>query len=1120
MKVRHWAWGSTPHVTAAAGRRGWVSLSLAVLLTATLADWVPSPARAEPAPTPMVEPGGLLDRPDESAALVTARMTGKKVRILDATTEFATAVANPDGTVTFESAVEPQRARMGDGSWKDLNLSLVTAPDGVLRPAVSVADVKFSPGGDRPLVELRSAGKSMTLTWQGALPKPVVEGASATYPEVVPGVDLVARATTTGFSHVWVIKTPEAARTSAGRLNLQLGGDAQVATAGDGSLRATDAGRTLATAPAAVMWDSAQPLLWQPGDDTLTGSDRTVGRPQPDPGAQRSSATTAGDGAKVGGVQTRVNGGRLELTPDEAMLASAETVYPVYVDPSWTVTSSKWAYSNSINSNWDLGGYAWVGQNSFDSALYRSYFDFDTSAIKGKYVQSAQVTARLWHSWACEPTWTHLYRTSGITVASGARMAWSTRPLPSGVWLDSAEGNANKSGGCGANQPDMTMTWEGASLTTDVRQAANNGSSLYTVGMCACNEAGEYETTQNRWKKFYTNQTKLIVTYTSYPTVGSRVTVPSTSCVTGSNLPYVNTTTPKLQAQINDAEGSQVRAKFEWLTGGGTSLGAATVGPAAAGSWQSATVPAGVFTENGTYSWRVQGNDGVVDGPWTGYCAFIVDTTAPSTLPTVSSTDYPTNDWAGDAGTAGSFTFGANGTADIAAYEYGLNVNPPDKSVTTSSLGANATASITPSTVGPQVLYVRSRDRAGNVSAIQTYSFSVGVGVGGAVTSPKEGDITAAKAALTATGKATATSVTYQWRRADVDAWTDIPTGHVTLAAGGGPVTWPVTTTGNGEFAKINWDVEATLAAADAQSVPRDGPLQVRAVFSTGTSPAIKISFDRTLATAPAEAIGPGAVNLITGNFTLTDTDVAASSFESSLVVSRSYNTRRATDTDTANMFGPGWVSSVEVERADSPYTSLHVYGSLVQVGTREGNTIGFTARSTSSYDAEIGHESLKLVYASANDAYTLTNSDGSVVVFTRLAGTAAGAYFPTSVTVPAGQITTLSWEKVTIGNQEVIRPTRLLAAVAEGVTCVTVTRGCRAVNFTYATTTTATGTTESAWGDHVGRLQEVSFTAWDPDLTTPAVRTVTMARYTYDNTGKLRAVWDPRLDWNDSGTL
>ncbi|WP_434742732.1 RHS repeat-associated core domain-containing protein [Micromonospora sp. SH-82] len=211
-------------------------------------------------------------------------------------------------------------------------------------------------------------------------------------------------------------------------------------------------------------------------------------------------------------------------------------------------------------------------------------------------------------------------------------------------------------------------------------------------------------------------------------------------------------------------------------------------------------------------------------------------------------------------------------------------------------------------------------------------------------------------------------------------------------------------------------------------------------------------------------------------------------------------------------------MSSVEVERADSPYTSLHVYGSLVQVTMSEGDTIGFTARNATTFDPEVGSDSLKLVYTTSTDRYTLTNQDGSVVVFSRVTGASVGSYHPTSVTVPAGQAASLSWERLTVNGTEVIRPTRMLAGVPGGVSCVTVTRGCRAVNFTYATATTATGTTEAGWGDHLGRLREITFTAWDPDLATPAMRTVVVSRYAYDNAGRLRAAWDPRQDWIDGG--
>jgi len=32
-----------------------------------------------------------------------------------------------------------------------------------------------------------------------------------------------------------------------------------------------------------------------------------------------------------------------------------------------------------------------------------------------------------------------------------------------------------------------------------------------------------------------------------------------------------------------------------------------------------------------------------------------------------------------------------------------------------------------------------------------------------------------------------------------------------------------------------------------------------------------------------------------------------------------------------------------------------------------------------------------------------------------------------------------------------------------------------------------------------------------------PGMRTVEVAHYAYDSTGRLRAAWDPRLDWSDT---
>ncbi|MFM9662815.1 hypothetical protein, partial [Streptomyces scabiei] len=64
-------------------------------------------------------------------------------------------------------------------------------------------------------VTMRRAGREFALTWPyGKLPAPSVDGDTATYAEVLPGVDLTVRAEADGFGHLIVVKTPEAAADS------------------------------------------------------------------------------------------------------------------------------------------------------------------------------------------------------------------------------------------------------------------------------------------------------------------------------------------------------------------------------------------------------------------------------------------------------------------------------------------------------------------------------------------------------------------------------------------------------------------------------------------------------------------------------------------------------------------------------------------------------------------------------------------------------------------------------------------------------------------------------------------------------------------------------------------
>ncbi|MEU3454984.1 DNRLRE domain-containing protein [Micromonospora sp. NPDC006766] len=1055
---------------------GRIGYGLAVGLSATmvsslLAGVVSRPAEAKPPVTQAQQLAGPLERPDEAAAVVTARMTGKRVLISGLTTETTEFWALPSGSVEATLSTGPVRMRDDEGDWVDVDLTLQRRADGSVAPRAHPAGLTLAGSagpGEHVLVSLGAAGQRSTLGWSGALPAPVLEGAKATYPEVRPGVDLVVSATRTGFEQLLVVKDRKAAA-QVRQLRMPWhpsGGKATAARVGE---------------LPAVMWDA-----------------------QVDP--------ASGEHVRRARVDTRLDGegdrAGLMLTPDAKFLTDGSTVYPVTIDPSQSIgpnfdtfVQNTFTTDQSTTTELKLGTY----NSGTDKA--RSFLRFDNmSWLWGKQVQSA--TLSLWehHSYSCTAREWQAWRVGDVTSS----VRWTSQP----TWVQQIGTSTQTKGyssACAAGWVTIPVT--GAFQTTSTGRLDKT-----TIGIRATSETDSYT-----WKRFNSKEgahpPSVTITYQSGPQVTAMTTAPTTVCATGAQRPYISTLAPQLRAQITDSAAASVYATFEWHAVGGSLIGSATEGPGASGSWLSTTVPYGVLVEGNSYAWRVRGSDGSTTGSWSAWCEFTVDTEAPAVAPTVSSTVYPAGDWAGGAGTAGGFTFGAAGVGDVAAYEYGLDVNPPNQAVNGASLGGSASVSIIPASDGPHTLYVRSRDRAGNRSPIRAYAFSVG---GGAVTGPRTGDITAAKTAISGVGRSTATGVTYQWRRGDSDAWVNIPAGHVTLAAGGGAVTWPLSTSGGGQFPKLNWNVEATLAAVDAQSIARDGPLQVRGAFVGGAaanSAPVKMTFDRNQASAASERLGAGEVNLITGNFTLSNTDVSVNSYGSDLTVSRSYNTRRSTETDGANMFGPGWVSGLAVEEADAPYTSLTVFGSLAQVGTPDGDTIGFTKRTATVFDPEIGAEELGLAYSSATDTYTLSDQNGTTVNFTRITGAAAGRYAPTSVTTPgSNQTTTYQWERTTVNGAEVVRPTRMLAPVPDGVNCATLTRGCRALTFSYATTTTATGTTETSWGDYLGRVREISFVAWDPDLSKPALRTVAVARYAYDNAGRLRASWNPRADWVDAG--
>ncbi|MET7363892.1 hypothetical protein ABZS76_36360 [Streptomyces sp. NPDC005562] len=161
---------------------------------------------------------GVAERPatmekaaaTEEAAAQRAGSSGEPVEVTSLRGESSDTFALPDGTLEAREYLRPVRARQGKG-WKPVDTDLVKSADGGVTPRVATVDLEFSGGGDAPLVRISKAGREMALSWPGKLPVPMLEGATATYADVLPDVDLRMGAQEDGFTQLLVVKSVKAA---------------------------------------------------------------------------------------------------------------------------------------------------------------------------------------------------------------------------------------------------------------------------------------------------------------------------------------------------------------------------------------------------------------------------------------------------------------------------------------------------------------------------------------------------------------------------------------------------------------------------------------------------------------------------------------------------------------------------------------------------------------------------------------------------------------------------------------------------------------------------------------------------------------------------------------------
>jgi hypothetical protein len=716
-----------------------ITIPLLVLLPLTAGQAV---AQASPeqgtaaqaaAPQPSVAAGVSPTQAEKQA-----RQTGEPVAVTALTTPTSQTTANPSGTLSTTQSLEPVRAWHG-GKWQALNPALHANPDATVSPAVTTTALTLSGGGSGPLVVMSNGPRSVSLSWPSPLPAPVLSGATATYDNVLPGVNLVVTAGSQGgFSDDLVVTSAKAAANPA-LSSLRL----TVATHGL-QLSATKAGNiTAAAGPTApALYTTAAPLMWDsspsPAGTTVPGPDGT--QVNEATGQQADSSLTApGAGAHVTQVPLTLSGGTLTLAPPAAALTGKDVTYPLYIDPTWSSvgsSASAWTQVDSgfpATSYWRESSDLQVGKCPADitapsqscngMGVARSYFELPVpSALKSN---SKVNSAYLYMTEVWSPSCTKESVSLGETSTISSSTTWNNQPTWSTLASQSA---AFGYPGCGYYKNDIT--WNVTSrIATDAGKYTTQ-----PFGLRATDESNEYA-----WKMFNSGSSNitLAVTYDDPPNApASLATSPGGNCqASAASAPVIGNDDVTFSAEASDnTADNSLSTRFVILNAAGATVYDSSAAGTSVVTGNKTTArlilarsvmrglsPGGATTEV-TYHWHaVTTNPNDLTGPTSGTCYFSYNPLGPA-APVITAPDT------GQLGQTIAATFTApTGCGPTTApcpvsYTYQLGARAP-VTVTADSSG-DWSGTITVNQIGPIDLTVYGTAVGGNLGESTTASLT------------------------------------------------------------------------------------------------------------------------------------------------------------------------------------------------------------------------------------------------------------------------------------------------------------------------------------------------------------------------------------------------------------
>jgi RHS repeat-associated protein len=1096
---------------------------------------------AQPVPARVL----VTERPDRLSATITARSQGSRVEIVDERTEFSSTFVNPDGTSTVEQHAGQIRYR-DHGLLKDVDLTLERRADGTIAPRGHALGLVLGKGGAAKGSVLATIGdghgRQVTLGTPAPLPEPVLDGTTATYPNVTPGVDVVVDARRTGFEQSFVLKTRPTGPVSWQLPLLTKGLTARAES--DGSVSFVDStGAVVSTLPPATAWDAVvDPAS---GDHANTSS-------------VRLTVTQQSPGKAV-----------LTVTPNASWLSDPARVFPVTVDPTDAAKSSTTSFDTYVQSDTvtDTSALTELRAGTYGTGVVkaRSFLNFPQSAFNGLTIMSGQLN--LWETYAtsCTPKAVSVYGASA-NVSTSTR--WATAP----TYDASPSGTATVSkgpAGCAAG-------WIAIPMTGKLQNWSAAGVSTVTAAVTAS------ETDTSVWKKFDslegTHDPYISFTYDRKPGLASQPTlspvVPYQASGDVAAVNYTSSLRPTFTARASDSDGNTVQVTYEVHSNSTfTSLVQSCAATYVAQNADAPCTLATALADDTQYWVRAKVYDGSLwNGYWSPGTTFRTAAAAPVT-PTINCpAPYTNGSWQDatptqdvsctitttvDSSTpAGQRGFVAPGsvtyTIDQQPYVW-HRVTAPN---TSTGLQTTTTTVTVPKTSGAHTIVVHTSTGAGNVGSTATYSFGYG---GTALSSPQVSPRTTTSGVLTigASGPPRLANAlptpTLQWRLAgsgnETTGW-NAATGASLTASDGGVSTNPVTVTGSWDTRQATTDTAAGITLNDRLPTLMD--VQVCLPYSSGTQctwsqqPVSVLRVPHAFGNGfPTATAGPGQVALWTGEFDTSATDVNVPGYAGALSLGRSHSTYAgATDTATG-VFGPGWTASLQGPDAGDAglqvVDSTRVDGTLALVdgdgsamvfsrpgGRRTSTSPSLNGTYTPADENTIASQVTAAISGSGTGTQLLvTDPDGTITTYTITAAPSSSTdatFLPTAVATPVDPKDSSGVGSPTKYLPDTVNPARvgrIVASAPAGITCPTAAntdmqsatfRGCRALTLEYVPTTTS-APTGSTIGDYPDRLGKVWMELWDPAANSGAgaMTKTQVAQYGYDSSGHLRTVTDPR---------